>query len=307
MTNTASDHNMQGDGEVDEARSLLLNIAYRLLGSIADGEDAVQEAYARWYRLSPEQRSAIVSPPAWLVRVVSRVCLDVLGSARHRREQYTGEWLPEPIPADRCWTSQSNTDQNSDPVDRITLDESVSMALLVVLESLTPAERVSFVLHDVFRHSFAEIAQVVGRSPAACRQLATSARRRVRSAPDQADRGAPHETIVANLKSAWESGDLGRLVQLLDPSVTAVVDGGGIVSAPLEPVLGAEAVARLLIEVLARQSDLTIQVTTVNGAAGLLARAGAETMAVMSLDASGDRILHIWAVRNPTKLGAWTG
>src|SRR5690348_3713760 len=154
-------------------RRQLINLAYRMLGSLADAEDAVQETYARWYALSPEQQAAIESPGAWLSKVASRVCLDMLGSARARRERYVGEWLPEPIPA---------PEESADPADRVTLDESVNMAFLVVLESMTPAERVAFILHDVFRYPFADVADIVGRSPAACRQLATSARRRIRAA-----------------------------------------------------------------------------------------------------------------------------
>src|SRR3982750_1142581 len=136
-------------------RRQLINLAYRMLGSLADAEDAVQETYARWYALPPEQQAAIESPGAWLSKVASRVCLDVLGSARARRERYVGEWIPEPLPG-----------PDTDPADRVTLDESVTMAFLVVLESMTPAERVAFVLHDVFGYPFAEVAGIVGRSPA---------------------------------------------------------------------------------------------------------------------------------------------
>src|SRR5690242_8833987 len=133
-------------------RRQLINLAYRLLGSLAEAEDAVQETYARWYAMSRGQREAIESPGAWLTTVASRICLNVLGSARTRRERYVGEWIPEPLPEPTEWI------HGADPADRVTLDESVSMAFLVVLESLTPAERVAFVLHDVFRYPFAEIA-----------------------------------------------------------------------------------------------------------------------------------------------------
>ena len=162
-------------------RRRLINLAYRMLGSLADAEDAVQETYARWYALSAEQQEAIDSPGAWLTTVASRICLDVLGSARARRERYVGEWIPEPLPEPGEWASVQ-AGGSADPADRVTLDESVSMAFLVVLESMTPAERVAFVLHDVFRYSFPEIAQITGRTPAACRQLASSARGRIRAA-----------------------------------------------------------------------------------------------------------------------------
>ena len=159
----------------------LINLAYRMLGSLADAEDAVQETYARWYAMSAEQQEAIESPGAWLTTAASRICLDLLGSARARRERYVGEWIPEPLPEPGEWASVQ-PGGSADPANRVTLDESVSMAFLVVLESMTPAERVAFVLHDVFRYSFLEIAEITGRTPAACRQLASSARRHIRDA-----------------------------------------------------------------------------------------------------------------------------
>src|SRR6266511_2600424 len=172
----------QGLRAVMRERRQLLNLTYRLLGSLAEAEDAVQETYARWYALSGQQRQAIESPGGWLTTVASRICLDLLGSARARRERYVGQWLPEPLPEPTEWINgRSGGMIEGDPADRVTLDESITMAFLVVLESMTPAERVAFILHDVFGYSFAEIAQVVGRTPAACRQLASSARRRIRT------------------------------------------------------------------------------------------------------------------------------
>ena len=162
-------------------RRQLINLAYRLLGSLAEAEDVVQETYARWYAMSAQQQQAIESPGAWLTTVASRICLDLLGSARARRERYVGEWIPEPLPEPTEWISGRSGGAAADPADRVTLDESVNMAFLVVLESMTPAERVAFILHDVFRYPFAEVAEIVGRTPAACRQLASSARRRIRT------------------------------------------------------------------------------------------------------------------------------
>ncbi|MCP9969707.1 sigma-70 family RNA polymerase sigma factor [Actinomadura madurae] len=159
-------------------RRRLINLAYRLLGSLAEAEDVVQETYVRWYAMSRQEQDAIESPGAWLTTVAGRICLDLLRSARVRRERYVGEWLPEPLPE----RTERAGEPTADPADRITLDESISMAFLVVLESMTPAERVAFVLHDVFRYPFAEVAEIVGRTPVACRQLASSARRRLRSA-----------------------------------------------------------------------------------------------------------------------------
>src|SRR6201998_504691 len=161
---------------VRSERPQLINLAYRMLGSLADAEDAVQETYARWYAMSAEQQEAIDSPGAWLTKVTSRICLDVLGSARARRERYVGEWVPEPLPDSAEWSSPRPGGTMADPADRVTLDESVSMAFLVVLESMTPAERVAFILHDVFGYPFADVAQIVGRIPASCRKVAFSAR-----------------------------------------------------------------------------------------------------------------------------------
>ncbi|MYX45176.1 sigma-70 family RNA polymerase sigma factor, partial [Streptomyces sp. SID89] len=170
---------------VDGERRQLINVAYRLLGSVTEAEDAVQDAYARWYGLPHARREEIVSPGAWLTTVTGRICLDLLGSARARRERYVGAWLPEPLP-DRTEWNHAGAAGPGDPADQIVLDESVSMAFLVVLDSMTPAERVAFVLHDVFRYPFAEIAGVLDRTPAACKQLASSARRRAAAAPGPA-------------------------------------------------------------------------------------------------------------------------
>ncbi|MFD1274326.1 sigma-70 family RNA polymerase sigma factor [Streptomyces kaempferi] len=149
-----------------------------MLGSVQDAEDVVQETYARWYAQPEEAQREIGTPLAWLTRVASRICLDHLASARVRRERYTGEWLPEPLRDGTVWTSAGRAGED-DPADRITLDESVGMGVLVVLDTVTPAERVAFVLHDVFGLPFTEIAGTMGRTPAACRQLAASARRRL--------------------------------------------------------------------------------------------------------------------------------
>ncbi|MEU8959989.1 RNA polymerase sigma factor SigJ [Streptomyces sp. NPDC048518] len=285
-------------------RRQLINLAYRFLGSLADAEDVVQEAYARWYAMSRSQREAIASPGGWLTTVASRICLDLLGSARARRERYVGEWIPEPLPDHSEWISGPST--TADPADRITLDESVNMAFLVVLESMTPAERVAFILHDVFRYSFAEVAESVGRSPAACRQLASSARRRIRTAQQAPATGtAQRADIVRSFKQAWEAKDIGALISLLDPDATGLADGGGLVNAA-PPTGGSEQIARYLVTITGRAPDLSILERTVNGEPGLVVQQDGVTVSVLAFDFAGERIKHLWAVRNPEKLRPWT-
>ena len=284
-------------------RRQLINLAYRLLGSLADAEDVVQEAYARWYALSPRQQEAIDSPGAWLNKVTGRLCLNVLSSARARRETYVGEWIPEPLPDPTEWITGRPA---PDPADRVTLDESVTMAFLVVLDAMTPAERVAFVLHDVFRYTFTEVADVVGRTPAACRQLASSARRRIRAAHAPVPPAARQAGIVRDVRLALEAGDVEALIGLLDPDVTAIADGGGLVSTTLRPIEGAERVARSLLLLQDRLRNLTILERTVNGQPGLIAQEAGVTVSVYAFEVAGDRISRIWAVRNPEKLRPWT-
>ncbi|MDS0137666.1 MULTISPECIES: RNA polymerase sigma factor SigJ [unclassified Amycolatopsis] len=274
-------------------RRHLVNLAYRLLGSLTEAEDAVQETYARWYALSPAQQEAISSPGAWLTTVAGRICLDVLGSARVRRERYVGEWLPEPLP------------DQPDPADRITLDESVSMAFLVALEAMTPAQRVALVLHDVFGYSFAEVAETTGRTPAACRELASAARRRIRADRPAVSVGR-QAGLVRDFKEAWAAGDIGTLVGLLDPDATLTADGGGRVRAAIAPIEGGELVARYVAE-LASSGELTLEERMVNGRPGLVLSRGDELAAVYSFAVKDGRITRIWAMRNPEKLGPWLG
>jgi RNA polymerase sigma factor (sigma-70 family) len=303
-----------GHGGPDQAlsavmseRRQLINLAYRLLGSLAEAEDAVQETYTRWYAMSAEQRQAIESSGGWLTTVASRVCLDLLGSARARRELYVGEWLPEPLPG----AAGESGAAAADPADRVTLDESVSMAFLVVLETMTPAERVAFVLHDVFRYPFAEVAEIVGRTPAACRQLASSARRRVRAAgpsatlPAQGATATGNAAIVRDFKAAWEAKDIGALIGLLDPGATTIADGGGLVSAALRPIEGGEQVARYLAGLLGRLPGLRIAEAAVNGQPGLVAEQDGHTVTVFAFGIAADKIARIWIIRNPNKLGRW--
>jgi RNA polymerase sigma factor (sigma-70 family) len=288
-------------------RRQLINLAYRLLGSLAEAEDAVQETYARWYAMSRPQQEAIESPGAWLTTVASRICLNLLGSARARRETYVGEWIPEPLPEPAEWITGRPGSATADPADRVTLDESVTMAFLVVLESVTPAERVALILHDVFRYSFAEVAEITGRTPAACRQLASSARRRIRASQAPAAPAARQAGIVRDFKKAWEAKDIDALIGLLDPDATAIADGGGLAVTFLRPIEGGDQIARAWIEIANRaQSNMRFLERTVNGQPGLIAQQDGVTVTVFAFEVAGDRIKHIWAVRNPEKLRPWT-
>jgi RNA polymerase sigma-70 factor (ECF subfamily) len=283
-------------------RRQLINLAYRLLGSLTEAEDAVQETYARWYAMTRPHQEAIESPGAWLTTVASRICLNVLGSARARRETYVGAWIPEPLPDPAEWSSG----RPGDPADRVTLDESVSMAFLVVLESMTPAERVAFILHDVFGYPFTDVAEITGRTPAACRQLASSARRRTRAARPPATPTARQASIVREFKQAWEASDIGALIGLLDPDATVTGDGGGLAPAALRPIEGGEQVARYLAD-LARVAPGNVRFLerTVNGQPGLVAQQDGLTVAVYAFEIAAGQITRIWAVLNPGKLRPW--
>src|SRR5215475_8233670 len=308
-TQSGSGHGGPGQGlsVIMGERRQLINLTYRLLGSLAEAEDAVQETYARWYAMSAQQQDAIESPGAWLRTAASRICLNVLGSARSRREIYVGEWLPEPLPERTEWLTGRPGGTTMDPADRVTLDESVSMAFLVVLESMTPAQRVALILHDVFRYSFAEVAEIVGRTPNACRHLASSARRRIRASQAPAAPAARQASLVKAFKRAWEAQDIGALIGLLDPAATATGDSGGLAGAvTLRPIEGAEQIAHACLDVARWASGLTILERTVNGQPGLVAQQDGVTVTVFAFEVAGDRIKHIWAIRNPDKLRPWT-
>ena len=284
-------------------RPTLTAAAFRMLGTYADAEDAVQEAYARWFRLDDAARRAIVVPGAWLMRVTARICLDVLGSARVRRESYAGEWLPEPVPA----FSDAAT---VDPLDAVVRGDSVSTALLLVLETLTPAERVVFVLREVFGLSFTEIADAIGRTPAACRQLATSARRHVGERRGAVVPRGRHDELVAAFAQAASTGELARLVAVLDPAVVLRSDGGGVVSAARRPVRGADDVGRFLLGLARKNPSARYEPVVTGDGAGILLRlgegSGAEVAGVISFATDGDRVTDVWIMRNPAKLRLWS-
>jgi RNA polymerase sigma-70 factor (ECF subfamily) len=309
---------MQTDAALPELlgeRRRLMNLAFRMLGSWNDAEDVVQQTYVRWYQLGEDERAAIERPAAWLTTAASRLCLNLLDSARVRKERYVGPWLPEPVPTDTPLGATIAVD----PLERVALDESVSMALLVVLESLTPAERVVFVLHDVFALPFGEIAEIVGRTPAAARQLATSARRHVRALTERRGRpvaGREHDRLVTAFRAACEAGDLDALVAVLDPAVVSTSDGGGKVSAARRPVEGAEHVARFLLGIIAKRTDVSFEVREINGEPGFVVIGasggvegvlliGASAAAEGAPEASAPRIDRIWIVMNPDKLRAF--
>ena len=297
------------DGHDDAAiaeRPHLLALGFRMLGTVSDAEDAVQETYTRWFGMPEAERAEVVSPRGWLTRTASRVCLDMLGSARARRERYVGEWLPEPVPAYAFPRASALADTASDPLDHAALDDSISTALLLVLETMTPAERVVFVLHDVFGMPFPEVAETVGRSPPACRQLASSARRRVEVERGRTATPAEHDRVVRAFAAAAAGGDLGALVAVLDPGVVLVSDGGGRVSAARRPVVGADNVARFLLGLAAKYPESTAELAPTGDGLAVLVRLGDRLDSVASVAVGDGVITGIRMVRNPDKLTQWS-
>lgn len=274
-------------------RPRLVRIAYAVLGSRAEAEDVVSECWLRLARA--DHIEAIRDVEGWATVAVARGALDAARSARRRHEVYPGQWLPEPI---------IDVDSAGDPADRVTLDETISYALLVVLETLTPAERTAWVLHDLFRMSFTEVAAVVGRKPAAVRQLAARARAHIQARrPRVSVDATEHATAVDGFLQAAIGGDLAILVAALDPDVTLVSDGGGELSAARRPVVGAADVARFLYGIANNISPGAIlRIVTINGAPGLgLFEHGKLTTAVI-LTVTDARITHIHFIRAPAKL-----
>lgn len=273
-------------------RRRLMDLAYRLLGSVADAEDVVQDAYGR---LRAADLDAIADLTGWLVTVTSRLCVDHLRRHEQSRRAYVGPWLPEPVVA-------AGTD---DVAERITLDDSVRMALLVVLERLSPAERTAFVLHDVFAVPFDEVGVIVGRSPEACRQLASRARRKV--VADGAARRPPVdpaelETVAHRFARACDLGDLDALIDVLASDVVGDFDSAGVVpGAPLTALDGAVAVAAQLIASVSGRGA-TFEVASVNGEPGVLVVLRATVVAVIALGVRAGRVDRIHAVGNPAKL-----
>jgi RNA polymerase sigma-70 factor, ECF subfamily len=276
-------------------RSRLTGIAYAMLGTTAEAEDVVSDC---WLRLvAADEREPVRDVEAWCTVATSRRALDVLRSARVQRESYVGPWLPEPV--------VTSAGMPVDPADRVTLDETVSYALMVVLETLTPAERVVWVLHEVFGMPFPEVAAVVGRSPAAVRQLAVRARGHVAAGAPRVDVAAQdHTRAVAAFLAAAGEGDLAGLVALLDPDVVLTSDGGGQVSAARRPVHGADRVARFLLGLAAKVEHVAqVRLMSLNGGPGFAFVVDGAVHLVGSLTVVEGRVRRVDLVLAPDKLG----
>jgi len=280
--------------EFERERPHLRAIAYRMLGSVSEAEDAVQES---WVRLNRTDNDEISNLGGWLTTVVARVSLDMLRARRARREDYVGTWLPEPV--------VSLPDTETDPEHEALLADAVGLAMLVVLETLAPAERVAFVLHDMFAVPFDEIAPIVGRSPAAARQLASRGRRRVQGAtPDAETNPRRHQEIVSAFLAASRAGDFDTLLALLDPDVELYADVGPG-RPPQEPIRGAEAVARRALTFGPATARFGV-VAEVNGATGLVIAPGGRVIGVVGVTTANGRIVRFDVVADPEKLAGVT-
>jgi RNA polymerase sigma-70 factor, ECF subfamily len=272
----------------NQYRSLLFAIAYRMLGSIADGEDMVQEAWLRWQNVKEEVRS----PKAYLSALVTRLCINYLQSARVRREQYVGTWLPEPLVTES-------------PLDRAELAESLSMGFLLLLECLSPTERAVFLLREVFSYDYAAIAIIVNKSVPNCRQMVRRTRQHLALCrPTISPSPQQQEQLIEQLLTLWNRGDVEGLVALMAEDITASSDGGGQAIAARKPIQGHLKVARYLVAL--RRSrflpSLTSQIAQINGQIGVMNFADDKLHSVMSFEFNRDRIYRIYSVLNPDKL-----
>lgn len=271
-----------------------------MLGSMAEAEDAVQEAYLRWH---DADRGNVAEPRAFLITTTTRICLDVLKSARVRREEYVGPWLPDPVTDTAALAPDTQAE----------MAEDLSVALLLALERLSPLERAAFLLHDVFDHSFAQVADTLGRNEAACRQLASRARARVRAArpagaippePESSSGDAKHAELVSAFMTASRSGDVATLTRLLASDARLVTDGGGKVAAALNVIDGAERVAAFLAGVVRKgwTDETTVRFETINGLPGLIVSGPEGLVQTNAFEIQGDVVKAIYVVRNPDKL-----
>ena len=281
-------------------RQRLLGLAYRMLGSMAEAEDAVQDTYLRWHAAD---RSRVDEPRAFLMTTITRICLDVLKSARVRREEYVGPWLPDPVTDTAALAPDAQTE----------LAEDLSIALLLALERLSPLERAAFLLHDVFDYSFAQVADALDRNEAACRQLAARARthvRKMRPAGAIPHRKPPHAidpthaALLSAFITASRSGDIDGLKHLLASEAKIVTDGGGKVAAALNVIEGADRVAAFLAGAVRKgwTDDLSVSFDTVNGLPGLLVSGPGGMVQTNAFEIENGVIKAIYVVRNPDKL-----
>jgi RNA polymerase sigma-70 factor (ECF subfamily) len=281
-------------------RRRLLGLAYRMLGSMADAEDAVQETYLRWHATN---RDEVLNPRAFLMTTTTRICLDMLTSARARREEYVGPWLPEPVVDTESLAPDSRTE----------LAEDLSVALLLTLDRLSPLERAAFLLHDVFDFSFGEVAKALDRSEAACRQLASRARDHVRAArprgitPSTARAGeidARHTQLMSAFVAAATSGDLEGLMRLLASDVRVVTDGGGKVAAALNVLDGADRAARFLIGATRKgwRDGYSLRFASINGLPGIIIDSPEGPVQTNAFEIEDGVIRALYAVRNTDKL-----
>jgi RNA polymerase sigma-70 factor, ECF subfamily len=281
-------------------RRRLRGLAYRMLGSIAEAEDAVQETYVRWHAAD---RAKVSDPKSYLMTTTIRICLDVLRSARTRREEYVGPWLPEPVVDTSALTADAETE----------LAEDLSIALMLVLDRLSPLERAAFLLHDVFDYPFADVARALDRTEVACRQLASRARSRVRTTrPDPAawsDRDVSavspkHAELLSAFVDAARSGDLVRLLGLLTHDARIITDGGGKVTAALNVIKGSDRVARFLAGTARKglADDVVVRPATINGLPGLILVGRAGVFQTTAFEIEEGLVRTIYAVRNPEKL-----
>lgn len=272
----------------ERERPRLVGLAYRMMGTLTDAEDVVQDAWLRWQTVAPDQ---LARPEAWLTTVTTRVALDHLRTTRRRRETYVGPWLPEPLVAP------------AGPEDTAVLADSLRLGFLTVLDQLTPVERAVFLLADVFAMPFAEIATTVDKSVVACRQIASRARRRVRQPAPVHDPEA-NRAITDALLAAIAVGDVDQVLARLAPEVVCVSDGGAARRAARRPVVGARRVARLLVNLAHRYTgDIQVRTVSVNGDAGAVIVIGGEVDVVAAFEIRDQRVVAIRLVRNPDKLG----
>ncbi|WP_038167201.1 sigma-70 family RNA polymerase sigma factor [Verrucomicrobium sp. BvORR106] len=273
-------------------RSLLTGVAYRMLGSVSDAEDMVQEAWLRWRGVDV---ATVNAPRSWLLTVVSRLCLDRLKSAQVQREQYFGTWLPEPLVG------------SVEPQQAAQVDESVSIALLLVLEKLSPVERAGFLLHEVFGHTFDEIGEILGKPAVNCRKLVSRARERVRADKPRftATRGE-HEELLKRFLNACRVGEIEPLMNLLGEDAALHSDGGGKAQAVATVLHGRDKIARFFAGIMrgseAGESGYGVRETTFNGAPGVLLFSGGKLVTAMTVEVRDGKIAAIFAHRNPDKL-----